>query len=154
MLVENQLHEPAEKNGFMLKLTRALCNQTWPSPEDRQLAWQSVAFTNYVPVSVGYGARRRPAPAAWRQAADEWPDLLEKLSPRNIIILGLSLWDNMPSPKNAAGAVGKFPQRSPAVREYVTESGNVTRCWCHWHPSAGASADSLRDVIAEAENAA
>ena len=47
-----------------------------------------MAFTNYVPVIAGIGARQRSSRAGWKQAEDEWPAFIERLRLSVIIMLG------------------------------------------------------------------
>src|SRR5271155_2427917 len=64
--------EPRKDQRFVTMLTRGLSGEQRPSVEQSKIAWDTVAFTNYVPVSVGIGPGERPSYEMWKQASDEW----------------------------------------------------------------------------------
>ena len=69
-LVSEQLTEPASPNRFMVKLSRAVTGTEWPNLARRLTGWRSVAFTNFIPITVGYGPGAVKTAAMWRQARD------------------------------------------------------------------------------------
>jgi len=144
VIVREALGDPTGSGRFTNMLTRSLCQKEWPSSEQAKSAWSKVAFTNYVPVAVGFGPRVRPSEESWKQADDEWQDVLAKLQPRNVIVLGLSMWGYMPETQEV---------RSKNVQGYRLRDGTAAMCWAVRHPSAGLSWSKLRDTIAEAEKA-
>ena len=154
-LVNGQLKDPREQYRFMTMLTRALTGENSPDKRRRHEGWRSVSFTNYVPISVGVGSRIRPSREAWQQALIEWPKLLEKLRPREVIVLGYDTWRGLPPTELSFGDEMDFNSSETSVtnrwRGYRLDDGSVTRCWSHWHPAAGASWQSIRDAVAKAE---
>jgi hypothetical protein len=82
-------------SNTMKRLTQVICNAENPTTQQSRTAWNSIAYTNYVPVSVGEGAKPRPTRDAWRQASREWPQILERVKPRIVIVLGYTMWKNM-----------------------------------------------------------
>jgi hypothetical protein len=126
----------------MLKLTRAICGCGDPTSQQASDAWRRFAFTNYVPTSVGHGASCRPSPKAWRHAAKEWPDLLNKLRPRNVIVLGKKMWCHMPEAQKIIDG---------NVQGYVLEGGNVAMCFATSHPSRGPGWKEYADFVAKAD---
>ncbi|MFT8542015.1 MULTISPECIES: hypothetical protein [Acetobacter] len=151
-MVEGQLEPIADDSAFMSMLTNALTNHDCDSVEKRQAGWNQVAFTNYVPVSVGTAARQRPDEHAWNLAKSEWPALLEKLSPRHVIVLGLTCWDNIPKGKAIPDNTYTGPDRNPSIEEFTLGNGQPVLCWCHWHPAAGASWKSIHNLILHIQN--
>jgi hypothetical protein len=128
--------------GFMRTLTRGLANEEWPSKERCELVWNKVAFTNYVPGTVGHKARVRPSPDKWKQAKLEFPDLLEQLKPLRLIVLGLEMWDDDHMPPASVGG-------GSGAQAYRLSSGEL--CWCLplAHPSAhGSKRTSWRQLAA------
>ena len=81
---------------FAIMLTRGVAGKANPTRQDREAGWARVAFTNYVPGTVGGAARIRPSLELWAQAKAEFPDLLRKLRPKNVIVLGKTMWEMMP----------------------------------------------------------
>lgn len=154
-LVESQLVEPPKDIRFMRMLTRAITGEYAPNVERAQEAWCSVAFTNYVPISVGFGPRIKQKPEGWDQARVEWPGLLNALRPRNVIVLGFATWRDLPTPDMSRNDDVPFSDDPASVTErwrtYRLADGSVARCWSHWHPAAGASWTSIKDAIQKAE---
>jgi hypothetical protein len=50
-----------EKLPFMVKVSRALANDVWPTEKHLRHVWDHVLFTNYVREPVGHGSRVRPS---------------------------------------------------------------------------------------------
>lgn len=125
----------------MNKLTRAICNSPSPSSEEASEGWNKVAFTNYIPVTVGDGARKRPSRAGWKQAEEEWPVLLNRLKPRAVIVLGMVMWNQMPTSQTFESAV---------VQGYQLDDGQVAVCHAVRHPSWGPGWPAYMAFIAQA----
>jgi hypothetical protein len=141
MVVGESRVAPLKGAPTMIKLTRALCNGESPSPEQAAEAWDGVAFTNYIPVSVGLGPRPRPSPVAWRQAAEQWHRILERLKPRVVIVLGLTMWNNMPETQVI---------ESDLVQGYSLENGDTAMCYAINHPARGPSWTEYAAFISKA----
>ena len=136
------------KNGFPLAnrfidmLTRGICRNYAPSKAEVADAWDTVAFTNYVPLSVGVGPRIRPTEDVWEQADNEWALILNELRPRNIIVLGKTMWGYMPETQVV---------RSKNVQGYNLSDGSVAMCRAVAHPSGGLGWERLAEEIQLAE---
>lgn len=158
MLVKTQLEHQINQIPFMFKLTRSVTNEERPSFEQRESGWRSVGFTNFVPCSVGYGHSIPPTSAMWARGSDEFrPLLLESLKPRNVIVLGMENWRNLPpsdvSLNDDVDINSKdYKSVTERVRGYHLSDGSIARLWSHWHPRAGASWTSIRDAIEKAES--
>jgi hypothetical protein len=143
-LAEWAMAEPDTPIRFLRKLTRALCGVEAPSAEQTQIAWQSIAFTNYVPVAVGEGHAANPTVALWAQAASELPDVLNLLKPRLVIVLGREMWNRMPETQVILGDY---------VQGYTLENGETAMCHVIAHPSRGPSWTEYAAFIQAAEQA-
>ena len=121
-------------------VSRGLANDRDPSEERLKYVWDRVAFTNYIAKSVGGGARISPTPKMWEDAKRDFPALLASFnpSPRRIIVLGTTMWDNMPP----ADIVF-----SDEVQGYRIANGEVAVCWALNHPSHGLSWRQLSAAI-------
>jgi hypothetical protein len=64
---------------------------------DRREFWESVAFYNYVPGIVGDYSRIRPTDQLWLLGREPFLEVLEKLLPGWILVLGSELWSRLPS---------------------------------------------------------
>lgn len=145
VLVEHIKSNFRQGSNFMKKLTRALCGCESPSPEQVSDAWSSVALTNYYPITVGEGPTGLKTSEGWKQAAQEWPMILERTKPKNVIILGLGMWKDC------------FPiadeVRSERRHGYRLSTGDIAMCHATMHPSRGPSWSEYVKFIAEAERA-
>ncbi len=127
---------------FIDMVSRGICNKYAPNLEEVVSAWETIAFTNYVPNCVGTGARVRPSPEAWKQAGDEWQLVLARLMPRNIIVLGRGMWGEMPKTQVLL---------SKDVQGYRLSDDSIAMCRATWHPSGGLGWSTLAAEIAFAE---
>ncbi|MGD9508075.1 MAG: hypothetical protein AB7I59_02830 [Geminicoccaceae bacterium] len=124
--------------GFMVKLSRALTANERPTQAQLQCAWDRVAFTNYVPHTIGAGARLRPSRELWETAREEFPQLLADLDPDRVIVLGKELWSRMPKAQVYI---------SDEMQGYVKSNGEVAYCYAVKHPSAGVRWRDLAALI-------
>ena len=134
------IEDPAGQSATMDKLTRAVSNTASPTSAQAAEGWSRVAFTNYVPISAGVGARTRPSEAGCKQAKDEWPALLERLSPR-VIVLGLTMWNRRPETQTV---------QSPLVQGYRLVDGSTALCRATRHPSWGPGWSSYAAMVTSA----
>jgi len=125
----------------MIKLTRALAHCKTPTQEEASIGWDRIAFTNYIPVSVGHGARIRKTQAMWRQGEAELPAVLNALSPSVVVVLGCDMWSRMPATQVVV---------SDKVQGYPLLNGDVAMCHAHPHPSMGRPWDYYAAVIDKA----
>jgi hypothetical protein len=128
----------ASNGRFMATLSRALTNEVSPPRKTLRFVWNRVAFTNYVPGTVGCGPRIRPNNDAWKKAADALPKLLDQLQPRCVIVLGKGMWDRMPE---------THIWFTNEVQGYRLSTGNVAMCWAVKHPAAGLKWQELSALI-------
>jgi len=128
----------SKSSGTMRKLSRALCRCVAPSEEQAIDAWNEVAFTNFVPVSVGFGPKLRPSPAAWELARKEWPELLHEVKPRLVIVFGRGMWARLPQPHET---------ETNYVRRYVYANKIDAVCHGTYHPSFGPSWVEFANLI-------
>lgn len=57
--------------------------------------WQDVAFYNFVQSLVGNRARIRPTEEMWGESIPAFVEIVEKLKPRRIFVLGKENWNNL-----------------------------------------------------------
>lgn len=124
--------------SFMTKLSMALACEERPSLERLKQVWNRVAFVNYVPGTVGVGARVRPTPEMWAAAKNSFPDILKRLRPRRIVVLGITMWSMMPD---------SDLHITDNVQAYRLPDGSLSICWALNHPSRGLSWRELAGVI-------
>jgi hypothetical protein len=122
---------------FFVMVSRALANEQNPTREHLEFVWQRVAFTNYISVPVGSGSRIRPSGTMWADAERDFLLEIPKLRPRRIIVLGMTMWAQMPD-----------------TQVYVTDvvqgyglGDEVTMCRALNHPAGGLSWRELASAI-------
>jgi hypothetical protein len=126
-------------NPFMTKLTRALAGTEWPTKEQIEATWSAAAFANYIDGTVGLGPRLRPTAEMWERAKLAFPQLLNGLKPKNIVVLGKIMWDLMPEAD---------VWLTDDVQGYRLGDGTFAVCWAINHPSAGLSWRRLSQLMA------
>lgn len=57
--------------------------------------WNDVAFYNFVQTLVGNHARQRPTPEMWRESISAFEEVVSRLSPERILVLGKANWQNL-----------------------------------------------------------
>ena len=127
----------ADDMRFMKMLSQGLAGEKEPSKERLHHVWHLVAFTNYIGGTTGEGPGTPPTRAMWEAAKRAFhPDILNKLRPRRIIVLGKDMWSKMP---NTEVYINKD------VQGYLLEDRSVAVCWAL--PSQGLGWTQLANTI-------
>ena len=74
------------------KIVLGIPKGVYLSDQVRRAFWNSVAFYNYIPQLVGPTSRIRPSENQWELGAKVFQDVLAKLEPHMILVLGKDLW--------------------------------------------------------------
>ena len=131
--------ENADNMPFMKKLSRGLAGEKEPSKERLHHVWHRVAFTNYVGGTAGEAPRERPTRDMWKAAKHAFrPNILNKLRPRRIIVIGKTMWSEMPK---------EDVYMTDDVQGYFLDDKSVAVCWALPHTSAGLSWTQLAEII-------
>ena len=140
-MVREILEDFASANDmrFMKTLSKGLAGNEERTQGLLRLVWDRVAFTNYVGGTVGEAPRERPTSAMWNVAKDAFrPDILNKLRPRRIIVIGKTMWDKMPATD---------VYMTEDVQGYLLDDASVAVCWALPHPAGGLNWKRLADTI-------
>lgn len=105
--------------SFMKMLSRGLAGEEEPSKERLEYVWHRVAFTYYVSGTTGE-AGERPTPDMWKAAKHAFPNILNKLRPRRIIVIGKKMWSKMPE---------EDVYMTDDVQGYFLDDHSVAVCW-------------------------
>lgn len=106
-----------------------------PTFEQLEKFWHSVAFYNYFQQSVGFGARVRPTEEMWENSKPALSEVLERLRPDVVIVLGYALSDNLRSVSELYPLVLEgCPQGETRVLKY---NGGRALMFGIRHPSSG-----------------
>jgi hypothetical protein len=106
-----------------------------PTLEEKRIFWDSVAFYNYVQFGVGFGSRIRPTNQMWSESEPAFAEVLELHQPDVIIVLGYTLWKNLPELNGFAGPVISGADQ-PDTWRYPHPRGNAL-AYAILHPSSG-----------------
>jgi hypothetical protein len=136
-IVERAIEDFEHSSGFMKTLSRAITNKEKPSRERLDHCWNQLAFTNFVPRSLD-GPRERPSVELWKQAREEFPQILDRLKPTRVIVLGKQMWANMPETSVTF---------NDDVQGYSLPMGETCYCWAVYHPARGLSWQTLAGFV-------
>ncbi|WCP83299.1 hypothetical protein PQE20_17930 [Vibrio harveyi] len=86
--------------AFFTKIAKTVLNYDssyFLTDHERYALWENVSFYNYVQAIVGEEARIRPLSEMWNQSEAAFQEVIERLDPQIIIVLGKELADNLPT---------------------------------------------------------
>lgn len=116
------------KRGYMTSMGKALCGKKEPTLDEREHAWSEVAFTEFIQVTVGMGAKKRPTARMIREARKGLLPLLEEIRPTKVLVTGMNLWNNF-----LPGCNG--PHLCDDLQAYKLSDGRLVWCLAVPHPS-------------------
>ncbi|HBC3401587.1 TPA: hypothetical protein KDX79_003445 [Vibrio parahaemolyticus] len=85
--------------AFFTKIAKTLLNydsSDYLNEHERYALWENVSFYNYVQAIVGEEARIRPSSEMWKKSEMAFQEVIQRLEPQIIIVLGKELADNLP----------------------------------------------------------
>ncbi|MFA0113957.1 hypothetical protein AB4407_09760 [Vibrio sp. 10N.261.46.E11] len=86
--------------SFFTKIAKTLLNYNssdYLNEHERYALWENVSFYNYIQAIVGEGARIRPSGEMWKKSELAFQEVIQRLEPQVIIVLGKELADNLPA---------------------------------------------------------
>jgi hypothetical protein len=129
--------EGIHTSQFWTNIAVAFLNKR-PSQEEKKEFWDSIAFYNYVQKSVGFGPRVRPTEDMWRISEQGFVEVLAKLLPKVVIVLGYALWQHLPElgGRNGPKIIGS---EQTDTWHYPLPNAESCLAYAIRHPSAGFS---------------
>jgi len=88
-----------ERHSFFTKVSKVLLGagkETWLDNKTRSDIWEHIAFYNYIQGFVGNDSRIRPTYDLWNLSREPFLEVVTKLSPAVILVLGKELGRNIP----------------------------------------------------------
>jgi len=85
--------------AFFTKIAKTVLNydsSNYLTNHERYALWENVAFYNYVQAIVGEGARIRPTSEMWQKSKTALNQVIDKLDPQVLVVLGTELANNLP----------------------------------------------------------
>lgn len=89
-----------ERHVFFTKVSKVLLGldgNTWLDNKQRGEIWEHIAFYNYIQGFVGNDSRIRPSSDLWKASTQPFLEVVQKLSPAVILVLGKELGSHIPS---------------------------------------------------------
>lgn len=143
-----QMHLSGEQRiSFFTNIARAITGE--PNDIlDQDAFWKSLSFYNYVQEAVEE-ARVRPSTKQGIEAQKAFEEIINRLQPDKILMLGNFVWDMTPSNGHEGKPIQvKDSDKTMATWYYPTKSGKVIPTGKLEHPSSGGfSGDSWHPVV-------
>lgn len=83
------------KQVFSTRVAATLAGRLLTTEKERHDFWHSIAFANYIPVSVGRGPKANPTEEMWEAAIPAFAKLINTHTPDFLLVLGHELWMRM-----------------------------------------------------------
>ena len=109
--------------------------------------WERVAFYNYLQSFAGEKARMRPKAEQWDQLASQraFQEVLARLRPGRIVVLGKSTWAGLPSSPDVLAAIPDAENNLPVAEIFgAAHEVDRTAYWYAWRPNGKALAFPIR----------
>ncbi len=124
-LIKNQL-TGVERQRFLTAIHK-ICTNCKHSEED---FWESVVFYNFIQVKGNLmKPGQRPTIEQWQKSRDLFVKLINQEKPQKILVLGLSLWNNLPND------IGKYVSKDEQLYSYPILKGPDSISTFIYHPS-------------------
>ncbi len=105
-VIENQISDTGKKHAIFTKLAKLFLDKDSLSEADKNDFWNSVSYYNYVQTSVSDKARVAPNSEMWSISEMPFNEVMKKLEPDFLLILGFRLWENMAGQEGVDWPVG------------------------------------------------
>jgi hypothetical protein len=140
----NMVNELAIKKpiAFFTRSAALIENAILANESDRRAFWESVAFYNYLQQLAGETAGVPVAYEPFGASASAFREVLRKLKPNLVIVLGHRVWrhmDSLDARKDKAFKVAGVDERYLEAWRYSTSDGNEALVFHVKHPSRGFS---------------
>jgi hypothetical protein len=121
---------------FIAKLARGVPPGEYLEDDEREDFWNRVAFYNYVPSIVRDRPRHRPSEDQWKAAPTQLRDVLKKLKPHAILVLGKELWWRL-NEQETSSFLGANTKLRGGLRDFRCQpSDHVAVAMMIQHPSS------------------
>jgi Fe2+ or Zn2+ uptake regulation protein len=133
VVLEWGVHPPTRKM-FFANIYAMLTGQPWfLGASDLERFWNSVFFYNYVQTLVPEGSRRRPTRPMWEAAQRGFRDVIERIRPEAVVVLGEDLWQHLPEQDES---LDRLTDGLGPICGYTLQDGSVVPAAHTHHPSS------------------
>lgn len=99
-VIQDWAFQPSSGSAFFTRVASMVTGENPPS--DREKAWHTFAFAEFVQTLVQGGPRVEPTPEQWADGRRRFFGLLARIRPTILVVLGSRLWDQLPAGEGAA----------------------------------------------------
>ncbi|MEP6908259.1 MAG: hypothetical protein ABI858_09805 [Pseudoxanthomonas sp.] len=124
-------------NRFFGKLQRIATRNTNPTAQESNLAWERIAFANFVQEFVGDGPRQRPTRDQWKTGQPALTEIVRRLRPHAVLVLGRATWNHITDGQASDEAPIQMPGRPERSIWLMPYEGGYAKSTWIYHPSTG-----------------
>jgi hypothetical protein len=133
-----RLHEEGETGNRSMTWTKCETLMSYCSNHDPRSLWERIAFANFVQISLE-DQHCRPEPDHWKTGWDAFPELLTIVKPDVMLVLGKTVWDELPWDDRQPSAFQHHPELRTGDDQwgvvYARQDGGHTIAGFVYHPS-------------------
>lgn len=138
-----------KERQFFRKLPRIVARNEHVTQMESAAAWRRIAYANFVQEFVGGHARMRPKRDQWKRGQAALTELVEKLRPDVVLVLGAQLWNHVNEGCLSNEAAISAERRDREIWLIPHDQGFARTSWIY-HPSTNyESLSSAMGVFAE-----
>jgi hypothetical protein len=144
-----------KRGAFWTKTASLLLGHKPLDAKERARFWHSVAYYNFIQTQAGSGSRVRKKREVWLGAQEAFREVLRKLNPEYVVVLGFENWYH----RGQHDSRGLYVKSQPPVQSkwsdlrqtlsYKTEKGEALAVAVK-HPSTGFNSQEWHDWLRSA----
>ncbi len=133
VVLEWGVHPPARKT-FFANTYAMLTGRPWSlGASGLERFWNSVFFCYYVQTLLPGGQRHRPTRQMWEAAQPVFRDVIERIRPEAVVVLGEDLWQNLPDQDES---LDQLADGLGLICGYTLQDGSMVPAAHTHHPSS------------------
>ena len=137
-VIKDQLSENGKNYAIFTKLAKLFLEKECIDVNDKISFWNSVAFYNYIQTTVSDKARVAPTNEMFSISVKPFHEVMDKLEPDFLLVLGLRLWENLPGQENVEWPEGPILRNNTITKRTWYYKGKMkdSLSLIIYHPSS------------------
>jgi hypothetical protein len=137
-VIKNQISENGQKHAIFTKLAKLFLDKESINLTEKTSFWNSVTFYNYIQTSAADKARVAPSNEMWSISEIPFYEVMEKLEPDFLLVLGSRLWENLPGQEKVDWPEGPILSDNSIMERtwYYKGKNKNTLSLTIYHPSS------------------